>query len=260
MRMFFLLFVGSLTLVASENPRELVRKAIENYQRDAQAALRYTYRTTDTNPKGTEVTQVIPINGTHYERLIAKNGRPLTPDEEKNQQEKYDEAVRKRASESPEEHAKRISKHKEKSSFLRDVPDAFDFTMLPPEAIDGRLAYVIQCVPKPDYQPRDTKCKMFSKLNAKIWIDKEDLRMAKAEAKIVDTMSFGWIMARIGKGGHIELTQKRVAEDVWLPKTIDINGSARILLVDDKRVDEQILFDGFKRVARLPTELSAAIR
>ncbi len=31
----------------------------------------------------------------------------------------------------------------------------------------------------------------------------------------------------------------------------DINGNARILLVDDKKVNEQIVFDQFKRVSSL---------
>ncbi len=31
--------------------------------------------------------------------------------------------------------------------------------------------------------------------------------MTKADAEVIDTMSIGWIMARICKGGHIELTQ-----------------------------------------------------
>lgn len=251
MRTICLLLAGALALVASENPRELVRKAIDNYRLDAQAALHYTYTTTDISPKGSEVTQVIPLEGTHIERLIARDGKPLNAEEEKRQQAKIDEAAKKRASESPSEREKRIGKYREQSNFLRDVPDAFDFTRLPDEVLNGRVNYVIQCTPKPDYQPHDMKSRMFGKLNAKIWIDKEDTRMTKADAEVIDTMSIGWIMARICKGGHIELTQTRVADDVWLPKTISINGNARILLVDDKKVNEQIVFDQFKRVSSL---------
>ncbi len=250
MRTLCLLLAGSFSLVGSESPRDLVRAAIENYQRDAQAALRFTYTTTDRNLDGSEVTQMIPIDGTPYERVIARDGHPLTADEERKQQDKYDAAVAKRAAESPDEREKRIRKFREKANFLRDVPDAFVFTMLPAETIDGRANYVIQCVPKPDYQAKDVKGRMFSKLTAKIWIDREDMRMTKADANIIDTMAFGWIMARICKGGHIELTQQRVAEDVWLPRSINIDGSARILLVDDKKVNEQIVFSGFKPLPR----------
>jgi hypothetical protein len=249
MRICCLLFATSLPLAAAENAQELVRKAIENYQRDAQSALRYTYTTTDHSLKGVEVTQVMPLEGTPFERVIAKNGHPLAAEEEQRQQEKYDAAAKQRAGESPAARERRIRKYRDQSNFLRDVPEAFDFTMLREDTIDGRANYVVQCVAKPDYEPHDAKSRMFAKLTAKIWIDKQDIRMAKAEAEIVDTIAFGFIMARICKGGHIELTQKRIAEDVWLPKNIDIIGTARILLVDDKKVNEQITFDGFKPVS-----------
>ena len=249
MRTFFLLLTGSLTLVASENPQELVRKAIENYQRDAQSALRFTYTTTENSPKGSEVTRMTPLDGTPFERLISRNGKPLTAEEERQQEAKYEAAAKKRGSETPEERAKRIAKFRDQSKFLLDVPDAFQFTMLPDETVNGRANYVIQCTPKPDYHARNTKSRMFSKLTAKIWIDKEDLRMTKADAAIVDSLSIGWIMARISKGGRIELTQTRVADDVWLPKRIDINGEARILLVNDKKIDEQIIYGGFKPIS-----------
>ena len=254
MRSFLLLLCGSLTLVASDNPQELVRKAIDNYQRDAQSALLYTYTTTDISPKGSEVTQVMPLEGTPFERLIFRNGKPISAEEEQHQQERFEEASRKRANETPEQRAKRIKKYREQSNFLRDVPDAFAFTLLPEQILSGRPNYVILCKPKPGYEPSDMKGRMFSKLNAKIWIDKEDLRMTKADAEIIDTMAIGWIMARIGKGGHIELTQIRVANNLWLPKSIDINGNARILLVEDKKVNQQIVFGDFKRVSHADTK------
>jgi hypothetical protein len=96
------------------------------------------------------------------------------------------------------------------------------------------------------------KSRMFTKLVAKIWIDKQDLRMAKADATVTDTISIGLIMARIGRGGHFDLEQTRLPCGLWVPKRIDINGTAKIMLVDKKNLDERITFGDYQPISRHP--------
>ncbi len=246
MKSLCLLIAGSAALVASENPREVVTRAIENYQRDAQAALQYTYTEVEKVPsKEVETSQIIPLDGTPYERLVRKNDQPLSADEERKEQQKYEKAVYQRTHETTAQRAKRLRKYREDRAFLREVPDAFTFQNLPEAVVKGRRCYVIQCTPRPDYEPHDIKGRMFSKLVAKMWIDKEDLRITKADATIIGPLSIGWIMARVEEGGHIEFQQHRVAENLWLPQRIDVSGKARILLVDTKNIDEEITYSGF---------------
>jgi hypothetical protein len=259
MKSLCLLLVGSAALVASENPREVVSRAIENYQRDAQAALQYTYTEVEKIPnKGVETSRIIPLDGTPYERLIRKNGQPLSAEEEKKEQAKYEKTVYQRTHETAAQRAKRLRKYREDREFLREVPEAFTFQNLPEEAVSGRICYVIQCTPRAEYEPHDIKGRMFSKLMAKMWIDKEDLRIAKADANIIGPLSIGWIMARIAEGGHIEFQQHRVRENFWLPKRIDVSGTARIMLVDTKNIDEEITYSGFEPLHGTPAPAVAS--
>ena len=215
------------------------------------AQLRYTYTTTDDDKaKGTEVTRTFIIDGTPYERLISRNGHPLSPERERREEEKFQKAVRERAEESPEQRRKRLLKYENERRFLEEVPEAFNFKLYGQENVNGRPAYVIEATPKPEYRPHDMKSRMFTKLVAKIWIDRQDLRMAKAEATVTDTVSIGLIMARIGRGGHFELEQTRMPGGIWVPKDIDVCGTATILLIDKKNLDEKITFSDYQPISR----------
>jgi len=72
--------------------------------------------------------------------------------------------------------------------------------MLPPETVDGRALYVIQGEPKPGYVPRGKNAKFLTKLRGQLWIDQNDYRWVKADLETIDTISFGWFVARLHKG------------------------------------------------------------
>lgn len=239
------------------NARDLVRKSIANYDKDWRTGLKYTYLETDKvkrpdgSLKSVDVTQVITIDGTPYDKLVSKNGRPLTPDEQKREEDKYQKLVNTRAHESAAARAKRLRDYEQQRLFLKEVPDAFDFKLLGEEPVSGRSAYIIQCTPRPGYQPKNMKGRMFSHIKAKLWIDKQEVQWAKAEADVVDTISFGLVLARIGKGAHISLDMTRVAPNLWQFKRVDINGAAKIMMVKNRDLDEEITFSDYKPMETL---------
>ncbi|MDQ6676801.1 MAG: hypothetical protein M3Z09_05845 [Acidobacteriota bacterium] len=227
-----------------------MRKAIQNYRHDALAEEHYSYLTTDENDaKSTEVTRTAPLAGAPYERLVSRDGKPLTPEQQEREDAKYNSAKRARQNQTPAERERQRRKRRSETKFLDDVPDAFDFQLLRKEVVNGRSSYVVKASPKPGFEAHDVKGRMFSNIEATIWIDAREYRMAKAEAEVTGTIAVGWFMARIGKGGHFELTQTRVAENLWFPEEIDVSGKARILLVDRKSLDEKITFSDY-RVAK----------
>jgi hypothetical protein len=69
----------------------------------------------------------------------------------------------------------------------------------------------------------------------------------KAQAHVLDTISIGWVLARIGPGADITFEQTRVADGFWMPKKICIEGTAKIFLVHDKDLTETITFTGYHR-------------
>jgi hypothetical protein len=255
--------IATCAYCAEPNARQIVQQSINNYEKDWNAALDFTYtehdvtRSVGGQQKSVEVSQVSVLAGTPYSRLIAKNGHTLTPDEEMREADKYRRAVDVRDHETPAQHDRRLRKYGEERAFLHEIPDAFDMKPLGQEAIDGRPNYVIRLTPKEGYVAKAKNARMFSDIEGKLWIDEQDLRWTKAVADVIDTISIGWVVARIGPGAHITMTQVKVDGEHWMPKEIDISGSARIMLVKNRLLDESVSFADYRRV-RPPAPTAAA--
>lgn len=231
------------------DPKALMVQSIANYERDWRAGMRFGYTqhdlTTSDGSKVVEVSEVIPLEGTPYERLISKNGQPLTAEEQRKEEAKYQKVLKQRQNESPEEHAARIRKYEDERSFLKDLPNAYDFKLLGEDTVDGRPAWILGLNPLPGFVPTTPHGAMLKHITGKLWIDKQAVQWAKAEAHVIDTISIGWILARIGPGAEITLAMTPVTEGVWMPKQICINGSAKVLMVHNKNLNEELSFSGY---------------
>ena len=51
---------------------------------------------------------------------------------------------------------------------------------------------------------------MFSKLEGKLWVDKQDLGWIKADGRVIQPFSIGLFLARVLRGSHITMEQTRV--------------------------------------------------
>ena len=234
--------------VHPSDARRIVAQSITNYEKDYHAALKYNYmqRDVEKTPEGQKVTvsQVTAVAGMPFEKVLTRNGQPLPPSEQRREEDKYKKFLAERAT--PDAQQKKIAEYENARRFLREVPEAFDFELLPEETINGRANYVVKCTPKPGYVARDSKARMFSKINATLWVDKQDVRWTKARANVIDSVSIGWIMARINQGAKIGIEQTRIADNLWLPSEIDVNGMVKILLVKNHPVGEQVYFSEYR--------------
>jgi hypothetical protein len=234
------------------NPKEIVRRSIENYKRDwREASNSWAYTQTDTtasdDTKEIEVSEIIPLSGTPYERLIRKNGRPLTAAEQRKEERKYERVERQRQRETPEEREARIKKYENERSFVNDIPQAYSFTLLGEENVESRPAWVITMTPRPGFTPTTPHGSMLEHIEGKLWIDKEDIQWAKAEAHVIDTIGIGWILARVEPGTRFAVEQTRVADGLWMPRRITISGAAHVMLVHSKSLNEELTYSGYRK-------------
>jgi hypothetical protein len=226
---------------------EIAKQAVRNYQKNQLASLRYEYIEDDEiKTKAADRSRVITLFGTPYERLIAKNGKPLSEDAEKHEEQKFEKTRFTRQNELKGQHDNRVRKWKEQIRFLEEAPDAFDFKMLPEEDVNGRPAYVVECTPKPGFQPRQDRSKMFEKIKATAWVDKKDLQIVKLEAETLDPVSIGWVLARIGRGTQMALEQMRLDNGDWVLRKLSIEGRAKIMVVDNRQLDETVIYTDYK--------------
>lgn len=203
--------------------------------------------------KSTEVKtyEVLEIYGEPVERLIAKNDKPLDDKQAAKEEEKIQKIIDKRKNESENDRQKRERKQEKERDddrqFVREVADAYNFTLLGTEMLGGREAWVFQGEPRPGFEPHMKESKFLSKFHGRVWIDKSDLQMAKLDVEAIDTVSVGWVMARIHKGTRFMIEQTRVNEEVWLPRYLTFKVDARIALLKGFNMDGEESFRDYKK-------------
>jgi hypothetical protein len=254
----FALAAFEVAAYGQTNPKEVVRQSVQNYLHDwrqARASLAYTQTdvTMADDTKEIEVSQIFPLCGTPYERLTRKDGHPLTPAEQRKEDRKYDRARRQREAETAAQREARIRKYDSERSFVNDIPEAYTFKAAGEETVGGRPAWVITMTPRPGFTPTTPHGGMLAHIEGKLWIDKEDVRWAKAEAHVTDTIGIGWILARVEPGTRFTVDQIRVEPGLWMPRRITIHGAAHVMLVHSKSLNEELTYSGYHQ------ESSAAV-
>jgi hypothetical protein len=233
--------------------RQIMESSIAATQQHWQVRLRYTYIERDENRRrdlagrvkseDVNVSRTILVDGVPFEQLVERNGQPPSTEEERKQREKLEKLKR----ETPEQRAERIRKQEEENaSLVREVPKAFDFQLVGEEAVNGRPAYVLQATPHPGYQAQGKYGKMFSKVEGKLWVDKQDLGWIKVDGQVIQPFSMGLFLVRLLRGSHITMEQTRVDEKIWVPEHVEVRAAARILLVKSLVVERILTYSEYR--------------
>jgi hypothetical protein len=203
--------------------------------------------------KSTEVKtyEILAIYGAPVQRLIEKDDKPLDAKQAAKEEEKIQKIIDKRKNESDEDRKKREEKEvkarEDDRKFVREVADAYDFKLVGTEDVGGREAWVIDGEPHPGFEPHMKESKFLSKFHGRVWIDKGDLQLAKMDIEAIDTVSVGWVLARIHKGTRVMLEQTRVNDEVWLPRHLSFKVDARVALFKGFNINGEQEFRDYKK-------------
>lgn len=203
--------------------------------------------------KSTEVRtyDILQIAGEEVRRLTAKDDKPLDAKEAAKEDEKIQKIIDKRKNESDSDRRKREEKEEKDREdgrkFVKEIADAYNFTLVGTEMVSGREAWVIDGEPRPGFEPHMKNAHFLTKFHGRVWIDQGDLQMAKMDVEAVDTVSIGLFLARIHKGTRVMLEQTRVNDEVWLPKHLTFKLDARVALLKGYKMDGENIYSDYKK-------------
>jgi hypothetical protein len=203
--------------------------------------------------KSTEIKtyEVLEIYGEQVQRLLEKDDKPLSEKDAQKEEEKIQKIIDKRKNESEGDRKKREEKdtkqREDSRKFVREVADAFNFKLVGTETLGNREVWVIDAEPRPGYEPHMKDAKFLPKFHGRVWIDKKDLQLAKLDVEAIDTVSVGWVLARIHKGTRFELEQTQVNDEVWLPRHVTFRVDLRLALFKGYNVDGEQTFRDYKK-------------
>lgn len=251
-----------LTMIAAppaEGPdaREIMRRASERNERISKLARQYTFvqrnEEREMDAKGkvksreSQTWDVTLLEGAPYRRLIAKDDKPLSAKDEKKEQERLDKNLKEDEKDRAKRRAETEKRREENHKFMLEIQDAYDFRRLPDEPVDGRPMYVLDATPRPGYKPKTREGGMLSKMRGKLWIDQEEFTWVKADVEVIDTISLGLFLIRINKDMRMSFTSARVNEELWLPKSALLRGSARLALLKKINGEFETTWRDYKR-------------
>ena len=255
----------------TSDPREIMRRAVEKDIFNWNAARDYTFleRTQEdalsdggqVKSSKSETHEIQVLYGEPFSRMVAKDDKPLSEKEKKKEDEEFDKETRKREKETPEERQKRLQKYEkereEGRAFVREVLNAYTFSLVGTEVLNGRTTWVIEGTPVPGFEGKRRESKMLPKIKPRFWIDQQDYSWTKLRAEFTDTVSFGWVVARLHKGSQFEMQQVRVNDEVWLPQRIDVKLDARVALLKGINESVHVTYKDYRKF-RADTKISIA--
>ncbi len=247
--------------LSQDQIRELIRLSADKDLENDKKLRDYTYVERDEERKldgkgavkSTEIKtyDVMEIYGEQVQKLIAKDDKPLSEKDAKKEDDKIQKLIDKRKDESEDDRKKRLAKEEkdreEGRQFVREVADAYNFKFEGVETIDGRENYVIDGDPKPGYEPHLKQAKILPKFRFRGWIDKDETEWKKLDIQCIDTVSYGWFIARLHKGSRIVLEQTRVNDEVWLPEHVNVKIDARLALLKELNLGLDVAYRDYKK-------------
>jgi len=174
------------------------------------------------------------LRGVQVHRLVRKEGKELTPDEQRRENERVDRDVAK----AQERKRKADAEGKQTDSGGREEVSVSRFLELGTfsnprrEMLNGRSTIVIDYAGNPNAKTRNRLESVIRNLAGTIWIDEQDRAMIRLEGRFADSFKVGGgLVMSIHKGTTFSMQQIKANNEVWLPSRIEANGAARVLLL-----------------------------
>jgi len=221
---------------ALPNPRDLLQKALANEKKLAAQQERYECQVTDeaveTDGKGnvkkttTEVKEQFFVNGIAVERTLSKNGKDLTAEETR----KEDQHVMKEAV----KYSNQANAQKETDKQNKQIEDFLSAMQLAGgrrEQVKGRNVLFYDIVPNPKFQAKNLNQRFAQVMQGKISIDEETGEVIDLNMKSVQDLKIaGGMLANLHKGFWIHVHDQPQSDGVWLTDLAEGSGDARAAL------------------------------
>lgn len=192
----------------------------------------------------------------YYRRLIAVNGRPLSPEQvrvrEEERRRNAAERQRARSAETAGQRATRLREEAEnrrqQQARLDDAFGVFSYHVRGHEFVDGAMRLAIGLAPRPDAPTHSDIGRHLKKLKGTAWVDEDAGELVRLEMEAFDTISLGLgFIGRLQPGSRGVYRRAPVAEGWWMPVEVRFHGAGRTLLFRSFAIDTYALYSDFRR-------------
>ncbi|HEX8712590.1 MAG TPA: hypothetical protein VF730_12010 [Terracidiphilus sp.] len=218
------------------DPNQLLQRALSNQKKLALEQERYECRVSETtvetdkngNVKKTksEIDEQFFVNGIPIERTLSKDGKDLSPDQLK----KEDERVMKETVKYSNEATANKETNKQNQQ-IQDLVEAMMLTHGRRENESGRSVLDYDIVPNPRFQAKNLIQRFAKAMQGTIAIDEQTGEMIDLNVhSVADVKIGGGLVASLHKGFWLHIHNHSEPDGVWLNDLAEGSGDARAAL------------------------------
>ncbi|HPQ15027.1 MAG TPA: hypothetical protein PLP04_07360, partial [Bryobacteraceae bacterium] len=130
---------------------------------------------------------------------------------------------------------------------LAEIPKAFHLKIVGEETVNGIDTWVIEALPRAGYKPGPGYSRFFPKIKGRFWISKTDYGCVRAGAEVLETISYGLILARVQKGSRMQFEQARIQGGVWVPTRVEATAALQVALLKHMHTGYEITYKDYRR-------------
>jgi len=216
-------------------------KVRENYTFRAVQTTRHLDSSGNTKKVETEEQEVFFVNGEQVQKLVRKDGKDLTPDQARKEQDRVNKEVLKISKpgySNPDKDEITVSRLLQIVTFSRPRR----------VGLNGRDTIAFDFAGDPHAKTHGRGEDALKKVSGTIWIDEADREVSRMSATLDENYHLGFgLLASVAKGSNVVFDQALIRNEAWLPTAIALHLQARALLVAGFRAEIDIRFDQYKK-------------
>jgi hypothetical protein len=219
------LLFAALRLSAQQPPLPdvptLMHQVEEHQRKMDQTRENYTYTesvvTRELNKDGSvkkteaEENEVFYVNTHEVDRTVKKNGKELTPDEQKKEQDHVMKAVEKAQQTPPGQPTEKNAVSVSQLLAIMKVANPRR------ETIDGRSTIAFDFTGDPHAKTHGMAEDASKKISGTLWVDEKDREVRRMVARFDENFHLGFGLFSVGKGSNFTFNQKLINNELWLP-------------------------------------------
>jgi hypothetical protein len=164
-------------------------------------------------------------------RLVAVNGKPLTPEADKAELDRLNmlaehPELQERRRKSEQKDADRVTR------LLGLLPTAFLYKSEGIVPCPSGQCYKLSFTPNPSFNPPDLEANIFRGIAGEIWVDQAHERLTRLDSRFIADVDFGFgIIGRLYKGGTVLLQQSDTGDNDWELTGLNLHVNGKALMV-----------------------------
>ena len=224
---------------------ELLRRAVDSELKgQSNDHSHWMYEATAKDPGKEQVKWIVETREGDLARLSSVNGRPITPEEQNQEDQRIQTLVQKPADRKKQQRAQQEDTRQTENLF-KMLPDAFNARF--GERKNGLVEILIQ--PNPNFHPSSLEAEVFHTMEGRIWIDEKQNRLAEIEGHLIHPVKFyGGLLGHLDEGGKFHVKQTEVGPGYWEITLLHVDMRGKALFFKTISVQQDEIRSNFQRV------------